>query len=72
MVGKLGESLVDIIKQDSVYSQKNISIISKEEYDKTFDDIKASENGDLLVDIKFDDSPISMDYGFSYVVFYGE
>ena len=70
--GKLGESLVDIIKQDSVYSQKNISIISKEEYDKTFDDIKASENGDLLVDIKFDDSPISMDYGFSYVVFYGE
>ena len=70
--GKLGESLVDIIKQDPVYSQKNISIISKEEYDKTFDDIKASENGDLLVDIKFDDSPISMDYGFSYVVFYGE
>jgi hypothetical protein len=70
--GKLGESLVDIIKQDPVYSQKNISIVSKEEYDKTFDDVKASEIGDLLVDIKFDDSPISMDYGFSYVVFYGE
>lgn len=70
--GKLAEQLVDIIAKNPVYSQKKVVIIEKGEYDETFEDVKASKEGDILVDIKFDDSPISMDYGFSYVVFYGE
>lgn len=70
--GKLGESLVDIIKGNQAYSEKNIISVKKDDYDKVFDTVKASKNGDVLVDIKFDNSPTSMDYGFSYVVFYGE
>ena len=70
--GKLAESLVDIIKENPAYSEKNFVLVEENDYEKTFDGVKASKNGDVLVDIKFDNEPSSLDYGFSYVVFFGE
>ena len=70
--GKLAENLVDIIKENSAYSDKNCVAISAVDYDKTFDAIKMSKNGDILVNIEYDTAMDSLSYGFSYVVFYGE
>lgn len=70
--GKLAEKIIEIVKLNPAYSQKKFVSISKDEYDETFNDVKASAEGDILVDIKFNEIATSLDYGFSYVVFYGE
>ena len=70
--GKLATNLVNIIKGNSAYSEKNFIVIDEKDYDDVFDAVKSSKNGDVLVDIKFNDAETSVDYGFSYVVFFGE
>ena len=70
--GKLAENLVDIIGTSETYKDKECIIVSKDDYENTYDAIKASKNGDVLIDITYDNNPESLNYGFSYVVFYGE
>lgn len=70
--GKLAEKIVDIIAKSDEYSQKECIIISEEEYDSVYDEVKMSKDGNILLDIKYNGSLVSLDQGFSYVVYYGE
>ena len=70
--GKLAEKIVDIMSKSDEYSQKECVVISADKYDAIYDEVKASENGDILLDITFNHSLASLDQGFSYVVYYGE
>ena len=70
--GKIAKNMVDIIKKNPEYSEKNCIVVSAEDYDKTFDAVKKSKDGDVLVNIEYCNDAESLDYGFSYVVFYGE
>ena len=70
--GKLAENLVDIIAKSDEYSGKEYVIVSKENYDATYDEVKASKKGDILLDISFNENMTDLEYGFSYVVYYGE
>lgn len=70
--GKLAENIVDIIKESVEYGGKDCAIVSEDEYDDTYNAIKASKNGEILVEITYGSDPESLAYGFSYVVYYGE
>ena len=70
--GKLAEELVDIIAESDEYSGKEYIIIPSKDYDTTYDEVKVSKNGDILLDISFNENMTDLEYGFSYVVYYGE
>lgn len=70
--GKLAEKIVDIIAKSDEYSGKECVIISSEDYDSTYDEVKASKDGKILLDITYNNNLADLEYGFSYVVYYGE
>lgn len=70
--GKLAEKIVDIIAKSVEYSEKECIVISTDEYDAIYDEVKASKAGDILLDIKYNNNLTDLEYGFSYVVYYGE
>ena len=70
--GKLAEKIVDIIAESVEYSEKECIVISTDEYDAIYDEVKASKDGDILLDIKYNNNLTDLEYGFSYVVYYGE
>lgn len=72
MEGKMAEALVDVLKENEDYVSKEFSIIDKEKHDDTFKAVKDSKEGDILVQIEYDSDLDSINYGFDYIVYYGE
>ena len=54
------------------YSGKEIILTDVKDHDSTFDQVKEFESGDILIQIEFISDASDMDYGFEYVVFYGD
>lgn len=70
--GKLGEGLKTRILDMDEYSDKEIVLTDEKDHEDTINKVKESESGDVLVQITFIGDVSDMDYGFEYVVFYGD
>lgn len=72
MEGELAKALGQKITSSEDYAGKDFVAIGASEHDEIFDKVKKSDNGDVLIQIEYIADPEDMDYGFEYVVYYGE
>lgn len=70
--GKLADKLVEKLKLSEDYKDKELIIAAAENHEETYNTVTASESGDVLVQIDYNSDATAMDYGFNYVVYYGE
>lgn len=70
--GKLAEKLISELKQSESYKDKEFIVSDGESHEETFKTVTDSEEGDVLIQIDYTADATDMNYGFSYVVYYGE
>ena len=70
--GELGEGLKARLLDMDEYSDKEIVLTDEKDHEDTINKVKESESGDVLIQIEFISDASDMDYGFEYVVFYGD
>ena len=70
--GALGEAIAAELAVSYEYSSKETVVIQAADHDKIFEQVKSSKDGDVLIHIKYIDDMADVNYGFMYVVYYGE
>lgn len=70
--GDIAATLENRLRQNDDYSDKQIFVIDTAEHDSIFENVKSSEDGDILIEIQYTKDAEDINYGFEYVVYYGE
>lgn len=70
--GALGEAIAEELAVSDQYRSKETVVIEASDHDKIFEQVKSSKDGDVLIHIQYEDDMADVNYGFMYVVYYGE